>query len=179
MLTNVFLDEMIKISPEHGFWAKMMVDAFAQEDSDHDTLPIVTNLNNSKTTSKGQDLCSAATKGFRNARPSNSGPAVDPSHVGKSHEVEQAKVKELFYHNPTPVHPKTVEEDGDDKPEVFFVCSADSASNKTSAAAAASTTTSTAAAISTTATASASATMAGGALLSILGRNFTTNSLRQ
>jgi hypothetical protein len=41
MLDNDFLKKMIKISPENGFWAKMMVDAFVQEDSDHDTLPIV------------------------------------------------------------------------------------------------------------------------------------------
>jgi hypothetical protein len=96
MLEDDFLDKMIKIFAEHGFWAKMMVDAFIQEDSDHDTLPIVTNLNNSKATSKGRNPCRAATKGFRNAWPSNSGPAVDPSRVGKSHEVEQAKVKEFF-----------------------------------------------------------------------------------
>jgi hypothetical protein len=96
MLDDDFLDEMIKISPEHGFWAKILVDAFAQEDSDHDTFPIVTNLNNSKATSKGHDPCHAATKGFHDAWPSNSGPAVNPSHVGKSHEVEQAKVKEFF-----------------------------------------------------------------------------------
>ncbi len=61
-----------------------------------------------------------------------------------------------------PVHPTMIKEDGDDKPEVVFVCSTDAASNKTSAAAAASATTSTSAAVSTTAAASASATTAGG-----------------
>jgi hypothetical protein len=74
----------------------MMVDAFAQEDSDHDTLPIVMNLNNSKATSKDHDPCRAATKGFRDAWPSNSGPAIDPSCVGKSHKVKQAKFKDFF-----------------------------------------------------------------------------------
>ena len=87
---------MIKIYPEHGFWAQMMVDAFAQEDSDHDTLLIVTNLKNSKATLKGRDPCHAATKGFRDAWPSNSGPALYHSCIGKRHEVEQAKVKEFF-----------------------------------------------------------------------------------
>jgi hypothetical protein len=96
MLENNFLNKMMKISPDHGFWAKMMVNAFAQEDSDHDTLPIITNLNNSKATSKGRHPCHAATKGFRNAWPSNSGPAIDPSCVGKNHEAEQAKSRILF-----------------------------------------------------------------------------------
>jgi hypothetical protein len=172
MLDNDFLNEMIKISPEHGFWAKMMVDAFAQEDSDHDTLPILTNLNNSKTTSKGCDPCRAATKGFRNAWPSNSGPAIDLSHVGKSHEVEQAKVKDFFYCNPTPVHPTMIKEDCDDEPEVVFVHSTDAASNETSAAADVSATTSTAAAISTAAATSASATTAGGSTIKHPGKAF-------
>jgi hypothetical protein len=162
MLDDDFFDKMIKISPKHGFWAKMIVDAFAQEDSDHDTLPIVTNLNNSKATSKGCDPFRAATKGFCDAWPPNSGPAIYHSCVGKSHKVQQAKVKEFFYPDPTPVHPLTIEEDGDDKPEVVFVRSTDATSNKTSAAAAASATTSTAAAISTATAASASATTAGG-----------------
>jgi hypothetical protein len=96
MLEDNFLDEMMKISPEHGFWAQIMVDAFTQEDSDHDTLPIVMNLNNSKATSKGRDPCCTATKGFCNAWPSNFGPAIYHSRVGKSHMVEQAKVKEFF-----------------------------------------------------------------------------------
>ncbi len=162
MLDDDFLDKMIKISPEHGFWAKMMVDAFAQEDSDHDTLPIVTNLNNSKVTSKGRNPCRAATKGFHDAWHLNSGPAVYHSSIGKSHEVEQAKAKDYFYRNPMPVRPSMIKEDGDEEPEVVFVRSADTASNKTSAAAAASATTSTAAAVSTAAAASASATTAGG-----------------
>jgi hypothetical protein len=118
MLDDDFIKETMKLSPEHGFWAKMMADAFIQEDSDHDTTPIVTNLSNSKATSKGRDLCHAATKGFRDVWPS-SGPAVDPSCIGKSHEAEQAKVKEFFYCNPMPVRPTTIEEDGDVKIELF------------------------------------------------------------
>ncbi len=70
-LDNDFVNKMAKISVKHGFWAKMMVDAFTQEDSDHNTLPIVTNLNNSKAASKGCDPCRTVTKGFCNTLPSN------------------------------------------------------------------------------------------------------------
>jgi hypothetical protein len=143
---------MMKLSPKHGFWAKMMADAFIQEDSDHDTTPIVTNLSNSKATSKGRDPCCAATKGFHDAWPS-SGPAVDPSHVGKSHKAKQAKVKDFFYCNPTPARPTMIKEDGDDKIELVSVHPTDAASNETSAAAAASVTTNTAATVSTAAAA--------------------------
>ncbi len=67
MLADDFIKEMMKLSPKHGSWEKMMADAFIQEDSDHDTTPIITNLSNSKATSKGRDPCRAATKGFRHA----------------------------------------------------------------------------------------------------------------
>ncbi len=70
-----------------------------------------------------------------------------------------------------PVHPTTIEEDGDDEPEVVFVHSADAASNETSTAAAASATTSTAA-ISTAAAASASATTAGESTVEHPGKKF-------
>jgi hypothetical protein len=162
MLDDDFIEEMTNISPEHGFWAKMMADAFVQEDPDHDTTPIVTNLNNSKASSRGCDPCRAATKNFRAAWPS-SGPAVNPSRVGKSHKVEQAKIKEFFYRNPMPACPTAIEEDRDDKPELVSVRRAeDAASNKTSTTAAASVTTNTTAAVSTTAAASIFAITAGG-----------------
>ncbi len=64
MLNNDFVEEMGKITVEHGFWAKMMVDAFEQEDTTFDTLPFVNNLNMSKAASKGHDPYHAATKGF-------------------------------------------------------------------------------------------------------------------
>jgi hypothetical protein len=161
MLNNDFIKKMMKLSPEHGFWAKMMADAFIQEDSDHDTTPIVTNLSNSKATSKGRDPCHTATKGFRDAWPL-SGPAVNPSCVGKSHNAKQEKVKIFFYRNPRPAHSTTVEEDEDDKIELVSVRPADAASNKTSAATAASVTTNTAATVSTAAAASIPVTTAGG-----------------
>ena len=161
MLDDDFIKEMTNISPKHGFWAKMMADAFIQEDSDHDTTPIVTNLNNSKASSRGRNPCRAATKNFRNAWPL-SGPAVDPSRIGKSHKVEQAKIKEFFYRNPTPAHPTAIKEDRDDEPELVSVRHAeDAASNKTSTAAAASVTTNTTAAVSTAAAASIFAITAG------------------
>jgi hypothetical protein len=75
-----------------------MVDAFEQEDTTFETSPAINNLNVSKAASKGRDTCCTATKGFRDARPSNSGPSINTSHVRKKHEVEQAKVKEFFFH---------------------------------------------------------------------------------
>jgi hypothetical protein len=161
MLDDDFIEEMMKLSPKHRFWAKMMADAFIQEDSGHDTTTIVTNLSKSKATSKGHDPCCAATKGFRDAW-SLSGPATNPSCIGKSHEAEQAKFKDFYYRNPMPAHPTMIEEDGNDKIELVSVCPADAASNETSTAAAASVTTNTATTISTAAAASIPVTMAGG-----------------
>jgi hypothetical protein len=161
VLDDDFIKEMMKLSPKHGFWAKMMADAFIQEDSDHDTIPVVMNLSNSKATSKGCGPCRTTTKGFCDAWPL-SGPAVDPSCIGKSHKAEQAKVKEFFSCNPMPPRPTTIKEDGDDEIELVSVRPADAASNKTSAAAAASVTTNTAATISTAAAASIPVTTGGG-----------------
>ncbi len=161
MLDDDFIEEMMKLSPEHRFWAKMMADAFIQEDSDHDTTPIIMNLSNSKATSKGRNPCCATTNGFCNAWPLSE-PAVNPSCIGKSHEAEQAKIKELFFPNPMPAHPTTIEEDWDDKIELVSVRPTDATSNETSAATAASVTTNTAATVSTAAAASISVTTAGG-----------------
>jgi hypothetical protein len=57
MLDNDFVKEMAKITVDHGFWAKMMVNAFEQEDTTFDTLLIINNLNVSKAASKGRDPC--------------------------------------------------------------------------------------------------------------------------
>jgi hypothetical protein len=80
-----------------------MFDAFKQEDTKYNTLPVVNIFNASKATSKGLDPCHTKTKGSQNAWPcSNSGPCIDTSHVGKKHKVEQAKVKDFFHRNRTP-----------------------------------------------------------------------------
>ncbi len=64
MLDNDFVKEMVKITFEHRFWAKMMADAFEQEDTTFDILPFVNNLNVSRAASKGCNPCRDATKGF-------------------------------------------------------------------------------------------------------------------
>jgi hypothetical protein len=55
VLNNNFVKEMAKITVKHRFWAKMMANAFEQEDTTFDTLPIVNNLNVSKAASKDHD----------------------------------------------------------------------------------------------------------------------------
>jgi hypothetical protein len=64
MLNNDFVEEMAKITVEHNFLAKMMVDAFEQEDTTFDTLPIVNNLNMSKAASTGRNPCCPGTNCF-------------------------------------------------------------------------------------------------------------------
>jgi hypothetical protein len=91
MLNNDFVNEMAKNTVKHGFRAKMMVDAFEQEETS-DTLPVVNNLNVSKAASKGHNPCPTASKGFRDEWPSKSGPSINTSCVGKKHEVKQAKM---------------------------------------------------------------------------------------
>jgi hypothetical protein len=75
--------KMAKITVKHGFWAKMMVNAFEQEDTTFDTLPAINNLNVFKATSKGRNPCCAVTKGFQDAWPSNSGPSINTSCIGE------------------------------------------------------------------------------------------------
>jgi hypothetical protein len=83
MLDDDFVKEMAKITVKHRFWAKMMVNVFEQEDTTFDTLPIVNNLNRSKAASKGCNPCNTATKGFQATWPSNSGPPINTSCIGK------------------------------------------------------------------------------------------------
>jgi hypothetical protein len=108
MLDDEFSEEMAKITIENGFWAKMMVDAFEQEDKKFDILPIVNNLNVSKTSYKGHDPCHATTKGFQDAWPSNSSPSINTSCVGRKHGVKQAKMKDFYHHDRTPSRVKII-----------------------------------------------------------------------
>jgi hypothetical protein len=119
-LDDDFIDEMQKLSPEHGFWAKMMVDAHEQYASDYDTSQVVKNLSATKSSTR-RDPCNAATKGFREATIAHSGPIVLATRPRNKHEREQKIIKDFFYRNPTPARPEPVEEDeddGDDAPEI-------------------------------------------------------------
>ena len=111
-LDDEFIDEMQKLSPEHGFWAKMMVDAHEQYASDYDTSQVVKNLSAS-TSSTRRDPCNAVSKGFREATIALSGPIVLATRPRNKHEREQKIIKDFFYRNPTPARPVPVEEDED------------------------------------------------------------------
>jgi hypothetical protein len=58
-----FVDEMEKLSEEHGFWARIMNLAIKQADTESDLTTIVKRMLNAKT-STNCDPCCAATKGF-------------------------------------------------------------------------------------------------------------------
>jgi hypothetical protein len=108
---------MQAISPKHGFWAKMMVDAHEQYATDFDTSKIVKNLS-AATSSARRDPCCAATKCFRDATHTISGPIVNTSCPGKKHETEQKILKEFFYRNPTPACVEVEKEEDNDAPEI-------------------------------------------------------------
>ena len=116
-LDDDFIDEMQKLSPEHGFWAEMMVDAHEQYASDFDPSQVVKNLS-ATTSSTRRDPCNAASKGFREATFALSGPIVIASRPRNKHEREQKIVKDFFYRNPTPARVEEDEDDGDDAPKI-------------------------------------------------------------
>jgi hypothetical protein len=122
-LDDDFIDEMKKLSPEHEFWAKMMVDALEQYASDYNTSQVIKNLF-ATTSSTRRDPCNAASKGFKAATFALSGPIVLATRPGNKHEREQKIIKDFFYRNPTPARPVPVEEDevdGDDDAPVIPV----------------------------------------------------------
>ncbi len=108
---------MQAISPKHGFWPKMMVDAHKQYPTDFDTSVIVKNLSVA-TSSPRRDPCHAATNSFRDAMHTISGPIVDTSRPGKKHETDQKILKEFFYRNPTPARVEVEKEDDNDAPGI-------------------------------------------------------------
>jgi len=115
-----FVEEMKKLSPEHEFWASMMVHAHDQYESDWDNSDVVKNLSTT-TSSTRRDPCNAASKGFREATFALSGPVVFATRPRNKHEREQQIIKEFFYRNPTPARPIPIEEDeddGNDAPEI-------------------------------------------------------------
>jgi hypothetical protein len=65
MLNNDFVEEMAKSRVEHKFWAKMMADAFDQEDTTFDTLPVINNLNVSRQHPKAATHAALLQKAFK------------------------------------------------------------------------------------------------------------------
>ena len=108
---EAFIDELKKISPEHGFWAKIFTDVIEQTETDSDTVTIVQRLMTSKSTST---LCRgpfcSATKNFRNMTAA-SGPFIEFSLVGNKFTSEQASVKTFFRRNPTPARAVFLDEE--------------------------------------------------------------------
>jgi hypothetical protein len=92
---------MAKITVKHVFLAKMMVDAFEQEDTTFDTLPVINNLNVSKAASKGCNPCRAATKAFEMRGIQTPAHPSTPLTLGKTWSWA-GKVKDFFHCNPTP-----------------------------------------------------------------------------
>jgi hypothetical protein len=96
-----FVDEMEKLSEEHGFWARIMNLAIKQADTESDITTIIKRMLNAKT-STNRDPCRAATKGFRKAYIPSSVPFIKTSMVGRRHEAKQAILRTYFEGNPTP-----------------------------------------------------------------------------
>ena len=90
-----FINEMEKISDNHGFWARHMYNAFDQHDKDHGTEEVVeklTNLIKDEPVKRNKKMASAkssATKNFSTVYRATSGPIVDISQAGEKHEAEQ------------------------------------------------------------------------------------------
>ena len=106
-LDEDFVDEMEKISDDHGFWARQMYNAFDQYDKDHGTEQVVENLTNMiknepSTRKKKLSASDSATKNFSTVSRAAAGPIVDIVRVGEEHEAEQNVVKSYFMPNPTP-----------------------------------------------------------------------------
>jgi hypothetical protein len=110
-LDEDFVEEMKKVSDDHGFWAEQMYNAFDQYDKDHGTEQVVENLTNmikNEPLTRNRKLLNAsksATKNFSTVIHAAAGPIIDIVRVGEMHEAEQNVVKSYFMPNPTPQPP--------------------------------------------------------------------------
>jgi hypothetical protein len=96
-----FINEMEKMSREHGFWARMMSNAIEQAETESDISTIVKSMLDTRTSSH-HDPCRVATKGFRQAFIPTSGPFIEVSSVGQKHEAKQAILRSFFECNRRP-----------------------------------------------------------------------------
>ena len=84
-LDEDFVEEMKKISDNHGFWAQQMFNAFDQHDKDHGTELVVENLTNliknepARRSKKMASASTSATKNFSTVFHAAAGPIVDIS----------------------------------------------------------------------------------------------------
>jgi hypothetical protein len=93
---DAFMEEMNKISAEHGFWAKTMSDAFKQGLLNEDSVTIAETLMSSKTSSKACNHTRAATKGIRGATVASSGLFIKTSQAGKKTR-NRASHREVYF----------------------------------------------------------------------------------
>ncbi|KAL3803022.1 hypothetical protein ACHAW5_005300 [Stephanodiscus triporus] len=108
-----FVDEMLAISAEHGFWAQTLNDVIDQHENDNDTNKVTKRMKESIPASSSHDPARAATKGIRSMTFASS-PFVDLlllSRFNDTPDDDQAKLRDFFCRNPTPTR---VEEDVDD-----------------------------------------------------------------
>ncbi len=118
-----FVNEMEKMSGEHGFWARMMSNAIKQAKTESDLSTIVKSMLETRTSSH-RDPCRAATKGFRQAFICTSGPFIEVSSVGQKHKAKQAILCSFFERNPTPIQVEEVmDSDNEVKVKQVNICS--------------------------------------------------------
>jgi hypothetical protein len=131
-----FVNQMEKMSEEHGFWARMMNLILKQSNTESYVTTIVKRMIDAKTFTLC-DPCRAATKGFCKAYIPSSVPFIKISFVGCRHETKQAILRTYFERNPTPAQ---VEVDDDNKDVVFVQVQQSAEINKASTNANATTT---------------------------------------
>ncbi len=91
-IDDAFADKMCKISVEHGFWAKILVNVIEQTELNDDSRTIAERLISSRVFSRARDHTRAATKGIRDAKIAASGPFIESSLAGRRHETEQERI---------------------------------------------------------------------------------------
>jgi hypothetical protein len=99
---DTFTDKMCKISTEHSFWAKTMVDVIKQVKLNKDSTTIAERLISSRISSRARNHTRVATKDIREAKIATSGPFIESSLAGRKHKAEQEIIKSFFRRNPTP-----------------------------------------------------------------------------
>jgi len=102
-LDDNFVDEMMAISAEHGFWAQTMNDVIDQHENDNDTDTVAKRMKESVPASSSRDPAHAATKGIRSMT-FKSSPFVDLLLLSRSNDspdVDQAKLRDFFCRNLT------------------------------------------------------------------------------
>jgi hypothetical protein len=136
IIDNAFTEGMRKVSSEHGFWAKILVDVIKQTELNNDSRTIAERLISSRLTSRARDHTRAATKGIREAKIATSGPFIKPSLAGRKYESEQDQIRSFFRRNPTPARVKIHDDNNATIPIISTQAPADNIPPPASAAAA-------------------------------------------